>query len=240
MVTKTWTFTTLAAVALGPLPVDLGLAGNFVILAKSGIDTIPTSAITGDIGVSPIDRTAVTGFSEAVDVSTTYSTAPQVTGRIYAADYTEPTPTNMTTAVLDMQAAYVDAAGRALPDFTELGAGEIGGLILVPGLYKWGTGVLITTDVTLNGGPDDVWIFQVAGNITVAPGKKVVLQGGVLPKNIFWQAFGTVALKTTAHMEGIIMSQTAITLATGASINGRLLSQTAVTLDSSVVTQPAP
>jgi len=146
----------------------------------------------------------------------------------------------MTTAVSDMETAYTDAAGRATPDFIELGAGEIGGLTLVPGLYKWGTDLLITTDVTLNGGPDDVWIFQVSGGITQASGKRVILTGGALPKNIFWQAFGAVSLDTTAHLEGIVLSQTAISLATGASVNGRLLSQTAVTIDSSTVVQPAP
>jgi hypothetical protein len=239
-VTKTWSFTTRAATALGPQPVDLGLAGNFVILAKSGISTVPASAVAGDIGVSPIDQTAITGFSETADASNTFSTSPQVTGKIYAADYTEPTPTNLTTAVLNMQAAYTDAAGRPLPDFTELGAGEIGGLTLVPGLYKWGTGVSISTDVTLSGGPNDVWIFQIAGDLTMAAAKNVTLAGGALAKNIFWQTFGAVALDTTAHFEGVILSQTAITLNTGASVNGRLLSQTAVTLDQNAVTQPAP
>ncbi len=235
---KVWSFTTGTTTGAGLQPVDLGSAGNYVILAKSGISTVPTSTITGDIGVSPIDRTAITGFSETMDASNTFSTSTQVTGKIYAADYTEPTPANLTTAVSDMETAYTDAAGRALPDFTELGAGEIGGLTLVPGLYKWGTDVLISTDVTLNGGPNDVWIFQIAQGITQASATKVILTGGALPKNIFWQSFGVVALDTTAHMEGVILSQTAITLATGATVNGRLLAQTAVTLQSNTVTQP--
>ena len=234
-----WSFTT-ATVAAGRQPVDLGLAGNYVILAKSGISTVPTSAVTGDIGVSPIDSTGITGFSLILDSTGTFSTSSQVIGKAYAADYTSPTPANLTTAVSNMEAAYTDAAGRTLPDFTELGAGEIGGLTLVPGLYKWGTDVLITTDVTLNGGPNDVWIFQISGGITQASATKVILTGGALPKNIFWQSFGVVALDTTAHMEGVILAQTAITLNTGATANGRLLAQTAVTLDSNTVTQPAP
>jgi hypothetical protein len=220
-------------------PVDLGTAGNFVILAKSGISTIPTSAITGDIGVSPIHATALTGFSLTLDGTGQFATSLLITGKAYASDYAVPTPVNLTTAVGDMQTAYTDAAGRTTPDFTELGAGEIGGLILVPGLYKWGTDVLISSDVTLNGGPNDVWIFQIAGKITQANGTRVFLSGGALAKNIFWQSFGDVALGTTAHFEGIILSQSAISLATGASINGRLLAQTAVTLDSSTVNSPA-
>ena len=237
---KVWSFTTGTVAALGPSPVNLGTAGNFVILSKSGIDTVPTSAITGNIGVSPIDRTALTGFSEAMDSTNTFSSAGQVTGNLYAADYTSPTSSNLTTAISNMETAFTDAAGRPTPDFSELGSGDISGMTLAPGLYKWGTGVLISTDVYLNGGPNDVWIFQISGGITQASGTRIYLTGGALPKNVFWQTFGAVALGTTAHMEGIILCQTEITLATGATINGRLLSQTAVTLDQSTVIQPAP
>ncbi len=240
-----WSFTTnavpLTGVPLtGLLPVNLGTAGNFAILAKSGISTVPNSVVTGDIGVSPIALTAITGFSEMMDASNTFSTSTQVIGKIYAANHMPPTPTYMTTTVSDMETAYTDAAGRTLPDFTELGAGEIGGLTLVPGLYKWGTGVLISTDVTLSGGPNDVWIFQIVGNLTMASATNVTLAGGALAKNIFWQVAGGagVAIGTTAHFEGIILSQTAINLGTGASTNGRLLAQTAVTLDQNTVTQP--
>ena len=237
---KSWNFTTVASVPTGRQPVDLGLAGNYAILAKSGISTVPSSVVTGDMGVSPIDSTAVTGFSLVLDSTNTFSTSTQVVGKIFAPDYMAPTPANLTTAVSNMEAAFTDAAGRAIPDFTELGTGDIGGMTLAPGLYKWSTGVLIPTSVTLNGGPNDVWIFQIAQGITQASATKVILTGGALAKNIFWQAAGVVSLGTTAHMEGIVLSQTSIILATGATVNGRLLAQTAVTLDSSTVTQPAP
>jgi len=239
-VAKTWSFTTGAGAAAGPAPVTLGSAGNYAVLAKSGISTVPNSVVTGDIGVSPITSTALTGFALTMDSTGTFSTSSQVVGKVYAADYSSPAPTNLTAAVSDMEAAYADAAARTTPDFTELGSGNIGGLVLVPGLYKWGTGVSILTDVTLNGGPNDVWIFQIAGGITQASGIRILLAGGALAKNIFWQSAGVVALNTTAHLEGIVLSQTGITLATGATVNGRLLAQTAVTLDGSTVTQPAP
>ena len=222
----------------GQVPVNLGTAGNFVILAQSGISTVPASAVTGDIGVSPIDSTAITGFSLIHSAGSAFATSTQVTGKVYTPDYASPTPANLTAAIGDMQTAYTDAAGRTLPDFTELGAGEIGGRTLVPGLYKWGTDVLITTDVTLNGGPDDVWIFQIAGGLTEANDKKVILSGGAQAKNIFWQSFGVVSIGTTAHLEGIILSKTSITLGTGASVNGRLLAQTVVTLRRNAVTAP--
>lgn len=220
-------------------PVDLGTAGNYAILAKSGISTVPPSAVTGDLGVSPIDSTAITGFSLLLDGSNQFSTSSQVTGKIYAADYSPPTPADLTTAVRDMETAYTDAAGRAA-DVTELGAGNIGGLTLVPNVYKWGTGVTIPTNVTLSGGRNDVWIFQIAEGLTQASATRINLSGGALPGNIFWQVFGPVDIGTTAHFEGVLLSQTSIAMRTGASINGRLLAQTAVTLDAGTITQPAP
>jgi hypothetical protein len=233
-----WTFTTGDSVTPG-LPVNLGTAGGFAILAKSGISTVPASAITGNIGVSPAAATYITGFSLIADSTNVFSTSPQVTGKVYAADYAVPTPSNLTTAVGDMELAFTDAAGRA-PGVTELGAGNIGGMTLAPGVYKWGTGLLIPTNVTLNGLETDVWIFQIAQDLTVTSGTKVLLAGGALPKNVFWQVAGLVDLGTTAHLEGIVLSQTAITLGTGASVNGRLLAQTAVNIDAATVVEPTP
>jgi hypothetical protein len=157
---------------------------------------------------------------------------------VYAADYAVPTPSVLTAAIADMQFAFTDAAERA-PDATELGAGSIGGMNLAPGVYKWGTGLLIPTDITLTGTASDVWIFQVAQNLTMSSGTKILLAGGAQSKNIFWQVAGLVDLGTTAHCEGVILTQTSVTLRTGASINGRLLAQTAVNLDGNSVVEPA-
>jgi len=145
----------------------------------------------------------------------------------------------LTSAVGDMGFAYDDAAGRVSPDYTELGAGEIGGLTLRPGLYKWATGLLITTDVTLTGGPNDVWIFQVAGTLNQANATRVTLAGGALAKNIFWQVAGAVTLGTNAHFEGVVLGKTMIAVNTGTSVNGRLFAQTAVTLQMNAITEPA-
>jgi hypothetical protein len=235
---RSWTFTT-SAVATPRLPVALGAAGGYAILAKSGISTIPPSAVTGDLGVSPAAATSITGFSLAVDASGGFSTSTQVTGQVFAADYAVPAPANLTAAVGDMQLAFTDAAGRA-PGVTELGAGNIGGLTLPPGVYQWGTGLLIPTDVTLSGLATDVWVFQVAQDLVLSSGVRVHLAGGAVPRNVFWQVAGFVELGTTAHLEGVVLTQTAATLRTGASINGRLLAQTAVSLDGSTVVAPAP
>ena len=218
-------------------PVNLGTAGNYAILAESGITTVPNSVIVGDIGVSPIDSTAITGFNLKQDATNTFSTSTQVTGKAYAADYTSPTPSKLTIAVGDMGTAYTDAAGRAT-NYTELYTGDLSGQTLTPGVYKWGTGVLINTDVTLSGGPNDVFIFQIGKGITAAAGSNIVLAGGVQAKNIFWQSADTVSIGTGAHFEGIILGKTNIALGTHATVNGRLFAQTAVTLIMNTVVAP--
>ncbi|MEK6935283.1 MAG: ice-binding family protein [Nanoarchaeota archaeon] len=224
-------------VAASQSAVNLGTAGNFVILSKSGISTTGITLITGNIGVSPIDSTAITGFGLIADASNTFSTSSLVTGKIYAADYTAPTPTTMTTAVSDMQTAYTDAAGRTETSIvTELGAGDISGKTITPGLYKWGTGVLINNGVTLSGGANDIWIFQIAQDLTVGNGAIITLSGGAQAKNIFWQVAGQTTLGTTSDFKGIILSQTLIDMQTGAKLNGRALAQTAVTLDANAIT----
>jgi hypothetical protein len=161
-----------------------------------------------------------------------------VNGKIYAADYAPPTPVNMTTAISNMETAFTDAAGRTLPDFTELGAGDISGMTLVPGLYKWGTGLLVTNaGVTLAGGANDVWIFQIAGDLTVNSDAIIHLSGGAQARNIFWQVSGQATLDTATDFSGIILSQNLISMNTRAKLTGRALAQTAVTLIASTVTE---
>jgi hypothetical protein len=228
-----WSFSTGAVMLTGQLPVSLGKAGAFAILTKSGITDVPPSAINGDVGASPITGAAIH-----------LTCAEMMSGIIYSVNAAGPLPcrvtdpTLLTVAVGDMEAAYTDAAGRTLPNHVNLGAGLIGGLTLAPGLYKWDTRVLIATDVTLSGGKNAVWIFQIAGTLTQASATSVILKGGALPKNIFWQTSGAVAIGTTAHFEGVILAKTKIALKTGASANGRLLAQTAVTLEQNAVTAP--
>lgn len=216
--------------------VDLGLANNYVILAKSAINNNPTSDVTGDLGISPAAGSFITGF-ELTD-GTGYATSSQVTGRVYAADMADPTPSNLTTAVENMGSAYDDAADRSAPDFVELYEGDISGRTLSPGLYTWSYTVLISTDVTLEGSSEDVWIFQIAEDLTLSSDVEITLTGGAQAQNIFWQVAGEVTVGTNAHLEGVILSKTGITLTTGASLNGRMLAQTAVILDENIVVQP--
>lgn len=237
----------------GPAPVNLksiigaGTAGipNYAILAKTAITTTGATVVTGDLGMSPAAATFVQGFSLSKHASNCYSTSIYVVGFVYAADYqtskgclsVPDTATLLTAAVGDMQTAYTDAAGRPA-DFTEIGAGNIGGMTLPPGTYYWSSGLLIPTDVTLSGSANDTWIFQIAGGITQASGAQMKLTGGAVAKNVFWQAADVVSIGTTAHMEGVILAKTQINLRTGATVIGRLLAQSQVTLQANPVTAP--
>ncbi|HMJ91658.1 MAG TPA: ice-binding family protein [Candidatus Acidoferrum sp.] len=219
-------------------PVDLGTAGNYVVLAQTGVSTTGAASVKGNIGLSPAATTFFTGFSETLDPAGQFALSPFVDGKLYGADMVIPTPSELTTAIGDMGTAFTDAAGRALPDFTEEGAGNLDGLTLTPGLHKWGTGVTIPIGVTLAGTANDIWIFQIAQNLVVGNGAIVTLSGGAQAKNIFWQVSGQVTIGTTADFQGIILCQTLIALKTGATLHGRALAQTAVTIEGNAITNP--
>ena len=99
---------------------------------------------------------------------------------------------------------------------------------------------MVPADIAISGGASDVWIFQVAGDLNVSPNARVILEGGALAKNVFWQVSGEVIISAGARFEGNILSKTGIPLRTGASLNGRALSQTMVALDAATVVKPAP
>ncbi|MBA2662694.1 MAG: DUF3494 domain-containing protein [Bradymonadaceae bacterium] len=226
--------------ARGPLIVDLGTAGDYVILASTGISATVGTTIVGDIGVSPIASPAISGAFALAEPPTTFTTSPIVTGKVYAANFDAPTPDNLLTAIGAMATAFTDAAGRATPDFVEHGdgTGDIDGLDLEPGLYKWSTGVEFANDLTLTGGANDVWIFQVAGNLLVGSDAIVTLAGNAQAKNVFWQVAGNATLGSHSDFKGILICMTEIVMQTGAKFHGRALTQTAVTLDANTVTQP--
>ena len=231
-------FTPLAAV--GPTAVNLGTAGDFAILTKSGISTTGVTSITGDIGVSPAAATALTGFGLIMDTNGQSSHTPIVTGKAYASDYAAPTPAKMTQAVSDMETAFTTANGLTTPaPIVGLYAGDISGRILPPGLYKWSTGVLVTSaGVTLTGGPNDTWVFQIAQNLTINNNAKITLLGGAQAKNIFWVVSGQATIGSNANVSGNILSKTLVSMNTGSRLTGRLMAQTAVTLNASTVIKP--
>jgi len=215
--------------------IDLKLTTGYVILAGSLVSNVPTSAITGDIGLSPAAGSQITGFGNT-----------EITGTVYTVDATGPagSVTNtvgLTAAKDDLTAAYNEAAGRSSTDMVIL-AGNIGGLTLTPGLYKSNGSLEISSgDLTFDakGNANAVFIIQIASALNTTSGRKVFLAGGAQASNIFWQVGTSATLGTTSVFKGTIMADQSISMNTGASIEGRLLARIgAVTLNSSTVVKP--
>ena len=245
----------MVSVAGATTAVNLRTAGDFVILAKAGITNVPGGVITGDIGVSPIAASAMTGFDLIMDSSNEFSTSEQVVdGNVYAPNYMSPTGTKLTTAVSDMLTAYNDAAARPVTSgpfqgegagagatYTNLGAGEIGGLTLTPGVYTYTIDVRITgSDVTFDGqnDPSSVFIIKTSKNILQAANTNVILTNGAKAENIFWSVAQEVNIGAGAHMKGILLVATAVKFITGSNFVGRVLAATAVTIQQATITDP--
>jgi hypothetical protein len=226
--------------------VNLGTAGDYVILTKTGISTVPASSITGNIAVSPAAATYITGFGLTLESGGQFSTAVQITGHAVAADYGGAAATALTLAVGDMQTAYAFAAGHTADantidqTFNELEGGDISGLTLTPGVYTFTTDISINAGgITLTGTDTDVFIIRTTGSLKQAASTNVILSGGVLAKNIFWQVAGQVDVGAGSHMEGIILVKTDALFMTGSSLLGRVLAQTACNVQMATITQPA-
>lgn len=227
-----------SVVEAGQEPINLRSAAHFTILAGAAITTTGGGVINGDVGASPISGASV------------HLTQSQVNGTIYVVDSTGPTgsvvdPGLLLAAKGDLTSAYNEAAGRTpVPSgpFLNPGAGNMGGLTLIPGLYKFtGTALITGGNVTLTGGPDDVWIFQIASDLQVGNGMRVILAGGAQARNIFWQVGTSVTIGTTAVFKGTILSNQAIVMNTGSSLEGRALAFTAgVTYNGTGGTLPVP
>jgi len=234
--TTTASFTT--QLSSGPEPVDLLSAARFVILSGAAI-TSAGGLISGDVGASPIAGSAITGVM-----------AEQVEGTIYTVDATGPAgsvmdPVLLGAAKIDLTAAYNAAAARTpvpVGSFLNPGSGNIGGMTLVPGLYKFTSSALITGgDVTLVGGPNDVWIFQIGSDLQVGSDVQVVLAGDAQARNVFWQVGTSATIGTYSLFVGTIMADQSITMDQGSVLEGRALaSEAAVTFSSIYGTLPTP
>jgi hypothetical protein len=232
---------------LGPAPVELGsptdlaAAGSYAVLAKTGVTNVTGSSISGgNVGVSPAAASFITGFALTADATNMFAMSPSVVApaKVYAANYAVPSPTHLTSAILVMQTAYTDAAGRTNPDVLNLGSGNLAGKTLAPGLYLWGSSVTIPADVTFAGGAEDVWILQVSNDVDLSAATKILVTGGAQASHIFWQVAGKVTIHATAHFEGVILAKTGVTLQTGASLQGRVFTQTLAALDNNAIVAP--
>jgi len=200
-------YTTFSISLSAQLPVPLGSAANFGVLAGSTVTSTGSTIVIGDLGVSP--GGAVTGFPPGT-----------VLGTIHAADATAATAQN------DLTTAYTDAAGRP---GAVLVAADIGGTTITPGVYNAASSLGITGTVTLSGA--GVYIFQIPSTLVTASSSQVVLAGGATADNIFWQVGSSATLGTNSTVFGNILAQASITENTNAVLNGRALARTgAVTL----------
>jgi hypothetical protein len=232
--------TALVNAATAESTVELGTADNYVILAKSGISTVPYSAITGDIGVSPIAATAITGFGLTLHSEGQFSTASQITGKAFAADYGGPTATALTAAVGYMESAYNDAFSRTPTEISlETEPFDIGSTVLKTGVYSFGGDISIGSSITFHGSSTDVFILQTPGSLFQTAGTKVLFSGGAMAKNVFWQVAEKVEVGATAHMAGILLVKENALFMTGSSLDGRVLTQWACDLQSTTITGPA-
>jgi hypothetical protein len=191
-------------------------ARGYVILAKTGISTVPLSPIIGYIGVSPIGSTVITGFALIMDVDKESSTSAQVDGEVHTASCDELnnfTPTILTSSVSAMETAYNDAAARAEHlGRTNIATGNLGPVEgaatrqLTPGVYTFTTGVSITNDVYFD--CNGVYIIRMTGALIQTANTSVYLSNGAKSENIFWQITGNVVVGSGAHMEGTMMVNT--------------------------------
>jgi len=224
----TWMFTTNAT----PCPGPFGLPGcGTGILAGSAVTNTGPSNVTGDVDVW--SGTSITGFPPAGPGT--------LTGQQHSADAVAKAAQDQLTL------AYNAAAGAPGAVAIPAGIGGPGTAPFPPGVYKATSALLITGDITLDGStnPNGTWIFQVGSALTTAagapgvPGSRVLLTGGAVPKNVFWQLGSSGTIGTYALFQGTIMAQASITLNTGATLNGRALARTgAVSLDSNPVNVP--
>jgi hypothetical protein len=193
------------AFAAGPAPIDLRSAVHFTILATSTTTTTGGGIINGDVGLYPAGSQGIP--------------PAQINGTIYNGDPVA------AQAELDLNAAYNAASPAALPGGSNVGA-ELSGQTLPGGVYQSPSGAYgINGDLTLQGGPNDVWVFQMASTLTVGVGGRVLLTGGAQARNVFWQVGSSATLNSSSVFEGTIMVYASITMNSSSTLDGRALAQ---------------
>ena len=210
--------------AAGPAPIDLKSCSRFTILAGSTITSTGGGIINGDVGLSPAGSVDL-GIPPAQVNGTIYNGGP------IAAQ-----------AQLDLNDAFIAASPAQLPGGINAGA-ELGGQTLVAGVYASPSGAydITSVDLTLNGGPNDVWVFQMASTLTVGVGRQVILTGGAQARNVFWQVGSSATLQTSSVFKGTIMAYASITMNASSTLDGRALSQVgAVTFNGDGGSLPTP
>nr|AGE93834.1 antifreeze protein [Glaciozyma antarctica] len=225
-----WSSVDAAATAI-----NLGTATRLTVLGGGGITAGAGVRLFGDVAVTPAFSATLVGFSPARVLLTDYALSPLVSGKLYAPDYTL-LPATLNQASTDSIAAFRSGSFQSPPDFTT--GGDLGGRTLTPGLYYFNAAVTWSTDVTLQGGCADVFVFQVGGALGCAAGAKIILTGGVQANNIFWVVNGAITTGADSVLHGIFLTNAAATIAVGNTVYGRILAQTAITIAATVNVYP--
>lgn len=217
----------------------LGTAAPFAVLGATAVTDVPTSSITGDVGLSPAAGTNYAGLTQA-----------EVTGTIYSTNGTGPAgnvnnPALLTTAQNDLTTAYVEAAGQPPTSTFNAGDNQLGGQNLTAGVYAFGAAstanITAASPLILNGqgDPNSVFVFQASSSLITASNSVVQLVNGAQACNVFWQVSSSATLGSGSTFVGTIMALTSATLGSTATVQGRVLARNgAVGLDANTITTP--
>jgi len=203
------------------IPVPLGTANSFVVLAGAGITNTGPTTLNGNLGTFP--TTSITGAGSLT-----------VTGTNHAGDaVTQKAKTDLVTA-------YNTATGEGP---TSPIAADLTGRTLKPGVYNSASSIGLTGALTLDAAndPNAVFVFQAGSTLTTGSGSQVLLRNGARSCNVFWKVGSSATLGTNSKLVGTVMALQSITLTTGARVVGRVLARNgAVTLDTNSVIRPTP
>ncbi|WP_158607297.1 ice-binding family protein [Rhodohalobacter sp. SW132] len=219
--------------------IDLGKAGQFVILAKTNIHNGSESMITGRTGegsVSDTTETEKTKEEKAFADSVRQTTSDEVI--VWQSDQSDTTSQDVSEAIEDMMSAYNNASSQNGNDTASHKNGSFQDSTLTSGTHEWSDSLHIHYDVTLSGSEEDVWLFKVGSDLMIDENIVITLTDGARADNVFWFVEGEVTIGKNAQFEGIILSKNDIKLENGAKLNGRMFSQTSITLDDNTVTEP--
>jgi hypothetical protein len=243
---------TLIASASAVDPVNLGSSCNYAILSKTGIKIAADTGVKiyGNVGTSPAALSYNTGFAEfptgdgaAATLAAEYSTSDLLGDGyyLYSVNHMPATKTAVDNAVGATLTAYNTGTGQVTDPtsdkITNHPCNFVDGNVLSPGIYKWDCVVTLPAGATLkfDGGPTDVWILQIAGNVVFHADSKTELTGGAKAENIFWTVAGDIAVNERAHVDAILLSMTSIAMLTESTLTGALYAQAQVALGTNVV-----